>query len=143
MKLNFTSPKDSIKNYVESKIAQSEKNDCVVRAFAAACDWDYDKAHKFVKKEFLRPDKKGTPKFMFTMKRLVNEGRKLGRKSIKPISDSSIKTVGQFVKWYDKGTYIIVVSRHAFTIKDGEVVGGNCNDATKLRCRLLGVWKIG
>ena len=143
MPIQFQSAKDSIKGYVESKIAQSENKDCVVRAFASALDWDYDKSHRFVSKEFLRQPKSGTMKFIPTMNQMVSEGRKLGRKKIKSIVDPGIKTVGQFAKWYDKGTYIIVISRHAFTIKDGVVVGGNWNDATRMRCRIKAVWKIG
>jgi hypothetical protein len=143
MALQFIPAKESIKGYSESQLAKSETRDCVVRAFASACDWDYNKAHRFVAEEFLRQPKCGTMKFIPTMNQMVAEGRKLGRKSIKPITDPGIKTVGQFVKWYDKGTYIIVISRHAFTIKDGQVVGGNWNDAERMRCRIKAVWKIG
>lgn len=143
MSIQFSPAKDSIKGYSESKLAQSETKDCVVRAFAAATEWDYDKTHRFVAKEFLRQPKQGTKKFIPTMNKMVVEGRKLGRKKIKTINDPSIKTVGQFVKWYDKGTYIIVISGHAFTIKDGQVVGGNSNDAERMRCQIKGVWKIG
>ena len=143
MSLQFLSAKDSIKGYSESKLAQSETRDCVVRAFAAACDWEYDKAHKFISKEFLRQPKMGTKRFLPTMDKMVSEGRKLGRKKIKTITDKSIKTVGQFAKWYDRGTYIVVISGHAFAIKDGVVVGGNWNDAERMRCQIKGVWKIG
>lgn len=143
MTLNFSPAKDSIKNYQQSELAKSEANDCVVRAFAAALDWEYNKAHKFVEKEFLRKPKSGTKKFMSTMNQMVLEKRRLNRKSIKTITDADIKTVGQFAKWYDKGTYIIVISGHAFTIKDGVVVGGNSEDAKRMRCRIKGIWKIG
>lgn len=143
MALNFIPAKDSIKGYSESLLAKSETRDCVVRAFAAALDWDYDKSHRFVSKEFLREPKSGTKRFIPTMNQMVLEGRKLSRKKIKTITDPGIKTVGQFVKWYDKGTYIVVISRHAFTIKDGQVVGGNWNDAQRMRCQIKGVWKIG
>ncbi len=143
MSIQFIPAKDYIKGYQESKIAQSEYKDCVVRAFAAALDWDYNKAHRFIATEFLRQPKKATMKFIPTMNKMVSEGRKLGRKKIKFIQDEGIKTVGQFVKWYDKGTYILVISGHAFTIKDGVVVGGNWNDAERMRCRIKGVWKIG
>jgi len=143
MTLNFSSPTQSIKNYELSKLAKSETKDCVVRALAAACDWDYDKSHRFVEKEFGRQPKKGTPNFITTINRFMNEGKKLGRKKIKAIDIKDTKTVGQLVKWYDKGTYLIVISRHAFTIKDGIVVGGNREDATRMRCQLKAVWKIG
>ena len=43
-----------IKGYNSSKIAKSEKNDCFVRAMAAATDTDYDTSHEFVKKTFNR-----------------------------------------------------------------------------------------
>lgn len=143
MSLTFIPAKDSIKGYQESPLAKSETRDCVVRAFAAATDWNYDKAHRFVQKEFLRKFRMGTKNFIPTMNKMALEGRKLGRKKIKTISDPQIKTVGQLVKWYDKGTYIIVISGHAFTIKDGVVVGGNWNDAQRMRCQIKGVWKIG
>ena len=143
MSLTFIPAKDSIKGYSESQLAKSETRDCVVRAFASALDWDYDKSHRFVSKEFLREPKSGTKRFIPTMNQMVAEGRKLSRKKIKTITDPGIKTVGQFVKWYDKGTYIVVISRHAFTIKDGQVVGGNWNDATRMRCQIKAVWKIG
>ena len=51
-------------------------------------------------------------------------------------------TVGTFVKEYNRGTYIIRVARHAFTIKDGWVIG-NPEDATKLRKVIKNAWKIG
>jgi hypothetical protein len=143
MAIEFLSAKDSIKGYKESKLAMSETRDCVVRAFAAATDWDYDKSHRFVQKEFLRQYRCGTKNFINTMNKMVQDGRKLGRKKINTISDPNIKTVGQLVKWYDKGTYIIVISRHAFTIKDGVVVGGNWNDAERMRCAIKAFWKIG
>ena len=49
-----------IKGYNSSKIAKSEKNDCFVRAMAAATDTDYDTSHEFVKKTFNRKPNKGT-----------------------------------------------------------------------------------
>lgn len=143
MSLTFISAKDSIKGYQESHLAKSENRDCVVRAFAAALDWDYDKSHRFVEKEFSRVPKCGTKNFIPTMNKMALEGRKLGRKKIKSITDPGIKTVGQLVKWYDRGTYIIVISRHAFTIKDGVVVGGNLQDSKRMRCQIKSFWKIG
>ena len=51
-------------------------------------------------------------------------------------------SVGTFAKLYDRGTYIIRVSGHAFTIKDGSVIG-NPNDATQLRKVVKNAWKVG
>lgn len=149
MTLNFTSPKDSIRNYSDSKLAKSETRDCVVRAIAAAFDVDYDKAHSFVGKEFGREFRKGTKRFNQTMTRLADTNRKLNYKGVKTISSGEMKngssrmTVGSFVKDWDKGTYILVISGHAFAVKDGVVVGGNAEDAKRVRCVLKGVWKVG
>ena len=52
-------------------------------------------------------------------------------------------TIGSFIKNYNKGTYVITVRGHAFSITDGEVIGGNREDARKMRCILKGAWKIG
>ena len=47
----------------DSPTAQSENNDCVVRAFAALTEVDYDIAHSYVKRIFRRTKGKGTPGF--------------------------------------------------------------------------------
>ena len=47
----------------DSPTAQSENNDCVVRAFAAITEVDYDIAHDYVKRIFRRTKGKGTPSF--------------------------------------------------------------------------------
>jgi hypothetical protein len=149
MTLKYSSPATAIKNYRESAIAKRETNDCVVRAIAAASGWEYDKAHLFVTEEFKRQFRKGTRFFNSTMVKLADADRRLNRKKITTISKGTMKngnnrmTIGSFVKEYDKGTYILTVRGHAFSIKDGEVIGGNRQDATKMRCILEGAWKIG
>ena len=149
MTLKYSSPSTAIKNYIESTIAKRETNDCVVRAIAAASGWEYDKAHKFVADEFKRENRKGTRFFNSTMVKLANNDCRLNRKKITTISKGVMKngksrmTIGSFVKQYDKGTYILTVRGHAFSIKDGEVIGGNRQDATKMRCILEGAWKVG
>lgn len=149
MKLNFTAAKDAIKNYENSKLAKSETRDCVVRAFASAFDIEYDKAHAFVGREFGRQFRKGTKRFNSTMTKLADERRRLNYKLIKTISSGEMKrgssrmTVGKFVENWNKGTYIIVITGHAFTVRDGEVIGGNLEDANRMRCVIKGVWKIG
>ena len=47
----------------DSKIAQSEDNDCVVRAFAAVTEVEYEVAHDYVRRIFKRIKGKGTPRF--------------------------------------------------------------------------------
>ena len=51
-------------------------------------------------------------------------------------------TTAYFLKDYSVGTYIVVVKGHAFTIKDGVVIG-NPSDAKQRRKHILGAWKIG
>jgi|TARA_Y100000310_G_scaffold318074_1_gene371708 hypothetical protein len=63
---------DAIKGVKDSKVAQSENNDCVVRAFAAITESTYDEAHKYVKDTFDRPNRGGTPRFDSTMIRLAS-----------------------------------------------------------------------
>ena len=146
MKLPYTSTSIAITGYSDSKIAKTERADCVVRAVASASGMTYDKAHKFVSETFNRVPKRGTYGFAPGMNRMALDKKKLNRKTIKPITDlkngTSQMTVGSFVKLYDKGTYIVRVSGHAFTIKDGSVIG-NIDDATRVKRIVKNVWKIG
>ena len=41
-------------------------------------------------------------------------------------------TLNQFIKKYPTGTYILLVKGHAFTLKNGAVIG-NKNDATSMK----------
>jgi hypothetical protein len=50
-------------------------------------------------------------------------------------------TVGSFLKKYKEGTYILSVSSHTFTIKDGVVYGNNV-DGMKMRVPIEKVWKV-
>lgn len=51
-------------------------------------------------------------------------------------------TVNKFAENFTSGSYIVVVKGHAFTIKDGKVVG-NFSDAVKIRKKVIAAWKIG
>ena len=80
---------------------------------------------------------------------MVNTGEKLNRKGVKKV-DVTIKTktgittmtVNKFAENFTSGSYIVVVKGHAFTIKDGKVVG-NFSDAVKIRKKVIAAWKIG
>lgn len=129
-----------IKGYSNSEIAKSEKNDCFVRAVAAATGVDYDTSHSFVKDQFGRKSKKGTENIMIKtqMMKFEEEGMKIGDKEFKvtvlpkkkitnqyklygEIVDRK-KTVKSFIKSNPKGTFIVGVSKHAFTVKDGVLI---------------------
>lgn len=158
MKVQYINSSNGIKNYENSVIAKGETNDCVVRAFASAFEIEYDEAHGIVAKEFRRVNRKGTLGFGVKMNLLDKNNVTFNGKKISKITheyDSmlySVKvngvktlrntTTSYFLKKYPVGTYIVVVRGHAFTIKDGVVIG-NYSDAKKTRKRILGAWKIG
>ncbi len=150
MKLTSISTQDAIRGYSDSKIAKSEKSDCVVRAIASAYELEYDRAHKWVAITFGRQNGKGTRGFLQGMNSMSDSGKRLNRKLCRKISESHLTTnggkskmtVGTFVKQYDRGTYIIVVTGHAFTIKSGAVIG-NREDSDKIKKIVKAAWKIG
>ena len=144
---------NAIKGYTESAIAKGETNDCVVRAFASAFEITYDKAHKYVKEKFGRKDRQGTYGTVGTLVKMADDRTTVNYKKVRPVGvrksstmvnslsyNVTIKgekkvrqmTVGTFVKQNPKGTFFVLVRQHAFTIKDGVVIG-NPEDATKAK----------
>ena len=151
--LQYEKTGNAIKGYTESAIAKGESGDCVVRAFASSFDVSYDYAHKYVADEFGRKPKKGTYGTITTLVKMSDNSLKVNGKKIYPVGerhnyhllrslmyDVKVKgeikkrnmTVGTFVKQNPKGTFFVLVRRHAFTIKDGVVIG-NPEDATKTK----------
>jgi len=150
MSIPYTSTSLAIKGYSDSTLAKSERNDCVVRAIASAYDIEYNKAHQWVSDKFKRQFRKGTFGLPIGMDRMSTDNTRFNYKRTKTIDSKylttnngkSKMTVGTFAKEYNRGTYIIRVSGHAFTIKDGSVIG-NLEDATKLRKIIKNAWRIG
>jgi hypothetical protein len=165
--LPYCKTSEAVKGYTESSIAKNETNDCVVRAVASAFDVHYDRAHDFVKTTFGRKDRQGTYGFVRGMNKIASDRTRIGRKSCKPMGklmknsvgfstfyslsyEVKVKgvktlrqmTVGTFIKKNPKGTFILCVRGHAFSIKDG-VVMGNPEDATKTRTIVNASWKVG
>lgn len=135
----------------KSEIAKKEKNDCVVRALANAFEINYNMAHVFVSKRFDRKKGKGTNGFNHILKGLskksinfkpsgqlnlfeqdnksfniehIGDQPKLGGNLInrKYRHKKVAYTVKAFAQKFNKGTYIILVHKHAFTIKDGVLI---------------------
>lgn len=153
----------AIKGYENSSIAKSEKNDCVVRAIASSFDIDYDSSHFFVKKTFYRKNGMGTKNFVPKMYSLIEKGVEIGGKRFESVGkiknehtsrctlkyevkvkDSVVQrnmTVGTFIKKNPKGTFLVVVRGHAFTIKNGVVIG-NTDDAEKKKKVINYAWKV-
>lgn len=120
----------------QSKKAKDENNDCFVRAISTATGSTYDSAHSFVKDNFNREDKKGTfvelnlkPNLKsHTVDGITFELSKVAKSKIVntyklygELIDRQ-KTVKSFIKDNQKGTYIVLVSKHAFTVKDGVLI---------------------
>ena len=123
-----------------SVLALNEKNDCAVRAFANAFNITYDVAHQFAADKFERKARKGVKGMFITLSQLgfatfdlfsntlFPETRtyELGG-VLNPINtDYKHKEVSYTVKTfcarYNEGTYIVLVNKHALTIKDGIVI---------------------
>ena len=123
-----------------SVLALNEKNDCAVRALANAFNITYDTAHMFAATKLERKARKGV-KSMFAKLDLLGEVTfdlfsntlfpetrtyKLDG-TLNPINtDYTHKEVSYTVKTfctkYNKGTYIVLVNKHALCIKDGIVI---------------------
>ena len=130
---------------VGSSLAVNEKNDCAVRAFANAFNISYDVAHKFAKDKFARKAKKGVKGMFITLSKLGFATFDLFQNSLFPeIRTYSIHplarsksgklvntdythkevnhTVKTFCAKFNKGTFIVMVAKHALVIKDGIVI---------------------
>jgi len=135
----------------KSKLAGSEKNDCFVRACSNAFNVSYEQAHEFVAERFERKSGKGTKKCNLRMKDLQNEvlefqpegqlslfsdngGKQIKVKHIgdtpkvggKLINKSYTHkkvayTVKTFMQRFKKGTYILLVNKHALVCKGGVI----------------------
>lgn len=160
-KLDYISESDSIIGWSDSAIARTESSDCFVRAVAAATDSSYDVAHKYVAEVFNRKPKQGTS---LVARKLKEQTEVLGKKIVelgepcKAFPNNPYRmvtrynnrgviverqmTLHTFVKQNPVGSYILIVAKHAFALKDGKVVGGNYRDAKELRKRLHSVFMI-
>ena len=148
MTTGYISSTEFIKGAKESPLAKSESSDCVVRAIASAAEMDYDTSHQFVKEKFKRKNGKGTFGFHYGMNMFSKNNETINGKKVEIITEEhntmlyyvtvkGVKTLrktttGSFIKRYPKGTYVVTVRGHAFTIKDGVVIG-NFEDAVKTK----------
>ena len=128
-----------------SSLALNEKNDCAVRAFANAFNITYDTAHQFAADKFERKTRKGVKGMFITLSKLgfatfdlFQDSLFPERKtySIHPLTRSKTgkvvnhaykhKEVSHTVKTlcaeFNKGTFIVIVAKHALVIKDGIVI---------------------
>jgi len=123
-----------------SLLALNEKNDCSVRALANAFNITYDKAHMFAATKLERKARKGL-KSMFAKLDLLGEVTfELFSNTLFPETktyklDGKLKprnpdythkkvafTVKTFCSKFNKGTFILIVNKHALCVKDGIVI---------------------
>ena len=123
-----------------STLAAGEKNDCAVRAMANAFNISYDVAHEFTAKEFKRKARRGTQHMFSTLSKLGQVTFDLFSDTLFPEkkeynlvpvnapinTDYTHKPVAYTVKTFcakfNKGTFIVLVNKHALCVKDGIVI---------------------
>ena len=143
----------------DCKLAKAEKNDCVVRSLASATGVSYRTAHKFCKDVFGREDKKGTPNLGLTAGLLKAEKdgleigdksfsvKKLGKvdtKNLYKLKGEAIwrkKTLKSFIQSHQQGTYLVMVAKHALTVKDGELLDWENNKFEPTR-KVMDAYKL-
>ena len=134
---NFKSGYDVTKG---SAIAAGEKNDCAVRAIANAFNITYDVAHAFTAEAFKRKARRGTKAMFVTLQSLGSVAFDLFSDTLfpetkefkldgklKPINEDYTHkkvayTVKTFCAKFSKGTFIVIVHKHALCVKDGIVI---------------------
>jgi hypothetical protein len=156
--LKFVSSTTAAPGYSASTLAQGEKNDCVVKAFAVAFEIRYDIAHKKVAEIFDRKPRCGTSLFSATMNSLSKKRKRINCRRLKSLAspetgmaywvyDSKKKTylrdmtTGTFIKSHPVGTYILAVKEHTFVVRNGAVIG-NPEDAVQKKKVVLNAWQI-
>jgi hypothetical protein len=136
--LDYKYSTEAIANFSQSELARQEKNDCVVRAVAAASGSAYEPAHQFVKSVFDRNDKEGTFGVGVMIEKIEGKVQEIGSSKVvfktlaedKKINYYKLhgkvvkrqKTVKSFIQDNTKGTFMVLVSKHAFVIKDGVLI---------------------
>jgi len=150
-----------VKYVVSSNILQSNKikketNDCFVRALSTAFDIDYDLSHNICSEQLNRQNRKGTKNFQihqfFSSHPIINgkipnyiDSKEItypGSLTHQGKGKGACKiTVKMFLEKYPIGTYLVLINKHAFTIKDGVVIG-NKTDAKRMRAKIMDVIEV-
>jgi len=136
---------------------QKTKNDCTVRAISTAFNVSMRTAFKLAEDKFMREPGKGVSSAIITEafesgKFNKVDGRKFSVRTMKKDEITNAyknkgeivlrkKTVKSFISSHPKGTYYVLVSKHAFTVKDGELLdhGNFGNMPTR---KVLGAFEV-
>ena len=115
--------------------SNGENKDCAVKAVAAAFDVSYDLAHEFAQLQWSRKRGRGTNtnSIVQTMAKISNPKYELFGKVTKqanvineyPTKNGVVKCkskLSTFANKNNKGTYYVLVNKHATVVKDGIVL---------------------
>ena len=124
-------------NLGSSTLAEKEKNDCAVKAIAAAAGVSYEISHAFTGEYLMRTRRMGTLLGMF-LPNITKEPMMLGSKRVEFKSLDNIKitngyklygevvrrkkTVKSFIKDNPRGSFVVSVAGHALAIVDGVLI---------------------
>jgi len=142
----------------------ADSNNCTVLSLAAVANIPYDQAYAIAQDKWSRVKGKGISSSMlirffgeddinvckhdivindiatkFVSKKVDVKNYYLYKKTGKV--NTCQMNVNSFIKKYAKGTYYMLVSKHAFVIKDGEVLDHESHK-TKMSRRLKAAWNI-
>ena len=136
----------------DSTLARNENNDCVVRALAAMADVSYEQAHEYAAGVLDRKPRRGV-RSSILLAQIKDRGGLLGCDLVKVKAETRYKNAGRpvtrqmttqtfFKRAPENRTFLVVVRGHIFCFKNGEVVGGNVDDAIPSRHRIRHCWVI-
>ena len=98
---------------ISTPVVPRETNDCTVRAFAAALDTDYGKAHRLCR-ESGRKNRRGH--WTQAIAKYVNTAWKAG---IREVKLAPRPTLREFITAHPKGRYVVTVRGHALAVING------------------------
>ena len=157
--MKFADAAKVIDNYEGSELAKNERNDCSVRAIAGVLDVSYEPAHSFVKDRFERKEKQGVIAMNKICDQMAEEDETYSidgvNFKVKSLTEEDItneyklkgevftrkKTVKSFVQSHQSGNYLVFVSGHVFTVKDGTVIDNGSEEYRPTR-KVLAAVKI-
>ena len=127
---------DTVEKYSKTRLGSSEENDCAVRAVASGTGVSYSKAHELFQK-FGRKNRKGSTVFQ------IREAIRAIKKSSDDVVEfAPHRTLKRVLTTTKKGSYVVLVRRHAFSIVDGVIYGNSSQDAVALRKVVKLIFKV-
>lgn len=116
-------------------IAMRETKDCTVFSFATVWKASYRDAHRHLKRQFLRPNRKGPQWRECEMADKLCPKTKMTKHEY--TRDNSI-TLGQFCKKHPTGRHWVFVRGHALAVIDGVVY----DHSHKLKRKVFLAWEV-